>query len=77
MNRADNLPVATRFLNSVEVVIDLVLSTTETYLIKTAKKNGCTIVTGVDILMAQIPEMLDFFGLEKISVKEIRTICGF
>ena len=25
----------------------------------------------------EIPEMLDFFGLEKISVKEIRTICGF
>ena len=77
MDRADNLPVAMRFINSVDVVIDLVLSTTDTYLIETAKKNGSTIVTGVEILMAQIPEMLDFFGLEKMSVKEIRTICGF
>ena len=77
MNRADNLPVATRFLNSVEIVIDLVLSTTDTYLVKIAKKNRSKVVSGNDILIAQIPEMLDFFGLEKMSIKEIKAICNY
>ncbi len=77
MYKADNLPVAKRFINSVEVVIDLVLSTTDTYLVKTAKENKTKVVSGIDVLVAQIPEMLEFFGLEKLSINKIKAICNF
>ena len=77
MNGNDNLPLAMRYVSSVEVLIDLVLSNADTSLVQIAKENGSKVIAGFDILISQIPEMLDFFGLKKMPVKKIRTICGF
>ncbi len=77
MKAAKELPIAINQIKSAEVVADFVLTSSESSLINIARKNGSKVISGNDILMAQIPEILNFFGLKKISIKTIKTISNF
>ena len=74
MGSFDDLPVDFSHIKSADIVVDLVLSSNDTKFIKLARETGSETISGIDILYGQIPEMLKFFGFEKISVGRIKNL---
>ena len=67
-------PVHQKIIKNSKVVVDFVLSNKETKLLELAKKNNSKIISGYEILINQIPFMLKFFGIKRISKLEMDKI---
>ena len=60
-------PVNSRIIKNCDTVIDFVLSSKQTKIIKLAKKYNKQTISGNSILIHQIPAILKFFGEKEIS----------
>ncbi len=65
MNSDDVLPFAAALIERTALVAECVLAPEMTQLLSVAKRYGCAIHTGVPMLSAQLPMMLDFMGVNE------------
>ena len=71
------VPIALGYIQSAELIVDLVLSAHETTFVQLGREYGKMIISGIEILFAQIHEMLKFFGLKTLSKEEVMRLSPF
>lgn len=72
MRDDDPLPVDVERISPGTYVGDVVLSASETPLLRATREKGCTVQAGSDMLFEMVPAMLEFFGFGTASSDELR-----
>lgn len=72
----DPLPFATDGLSPATWVGDVVMTVRSTSLLEAADARGCPTITGLEMLLEQIPVYLEFFGFSAATPEEIRAVAG-
>ena len=74
MQDSDPLPLDIDRLDANTFVGEVVMSREETRLLRLAKEKGCQVQVGVDMLFAQIPAYLSFFGFPTTDAHTLRRL---
>ena len=73
MNAGDPLPLDVDRLSPGCFVGEVVMKSEMTPFLEAARRRGCTVQIGVDMLFEQVPAYLEFFGLPGTSADELRV----
>lgn len=74
MRAGDPLPVRVEALSASTFVGEVVMASEITPLLAAARAKGCPCQIGTDMLFAQIPAYLDWFGFGRPGVEELRAL---
>jgi shikimate dehydrogenase len=74
MKPGDPMPLDVRRLGARTIVGEVVLSRPETDFLAAARASGCRTQIGLDMLLAQIPSYLEFFGLPVATPEQLRAV---
>jgi shikimate dehydrogenase len=74
MNDGDPLPFDAGHLDRRTFVGEVVLRNGDTPLLAAARRIGCPVMVGHDMLFEQIPAYLDFFGFPAATVEELHSL---
>ncbi len=74
MNESDPLPLDASRLEAGSFVGEVVMRTAHTPLLQAALARGCQIQVGTDMLFAQIPSYLAYFGLPVATPAQLRSL---
>lgn len=74
MNASDPLPVDPERIDASAYVGDVVMAGRETPLLELARKKGCAVQPGIEMLFEQIPAYLEFFGFPPATARELREL---
>jgi shikimate dehydrogenase len=74
MKPGDPMPLDVRRLGARTFVGEVVLSRPETDFLAAARARGCRTQIGLDMLLAQIPSYLEFFGLPVATPEQLRAV---
>lgn len=74
MEPGDPMPLDVQRLSSQTFVGEVVMSRMETRFLAAARANGCQTQVGLDMLFAQIPAYLEFFGLPVARPEQLRAV---
>ena len=73
MNAQDPLPTDMHKISASTFVGEVVMTTQMTPFLTQAKRMGCTVQVGTDMLFEQIPAYLEFFGLPPTDAASLRS----
>jgi shikimate dehydrogenase len=74
MRDGDSLPIDPQRLQARTFVGDVVMRTAMTPLLQAARKRGCALQVGTDMLFEMIPAYLEFFGLPLTTPERLREL---
>jgi shikimate dehydrogenase len=74
MNEGDDLPMDVSRISPDAVVGEVVMKTELTAFLQAAKKRGCRVQVGSDMLFEQIPAYLEYFGLPTTTADVLRDV---
>lgn len=74
MNKGDPLPMDMARVAPTTFVGEVVMKAETTPFLDAARRQGCQVQVGVDMLFEQIPAYLEFFGFPTTTAEELRSL---